>query len=38
MTELVVTDNICFNFFLKDASDEEPDISGDRELKKLGPR
>ena len=32
-TELIVINNICFKFFLKDASDEEPEISGERELK-----
>ena len=35
MTGLIVTDNIYF--FLKDASDEQPEISGERELKNLGP-
>jgi len=38
MKEVVVTDDIRFKFFLKDASDEEPEISGERELKNLGPR
>lgn len=33
MTELTVTDNTCFTFFFKDASDKEPEISGERELK-----
>ena len=34
MTELIVTDNICFKFFsLKDAMDEEPEISVEREFK-----
>ena len=27
----------AFMFFLKDASEEEPEISGERELKNLGP-
>ena len=34
----VVADNRTFkNFFLKDARDEEPVISGERELKNFGP-
>jgi len=37
MTELIFTGNICFKFFLKDASDEQPEISDKRELKNLGP-
>ena len=37
--ELIVTDNISFKvFFLKDASDKGPQISGERELKNFGPR
>ena len=39
MTELIVSNNICFKFFfLKDASDEESNISGEKELTNLGPR
>ena len=35
LVELVITDNRCFKFFLKDARDEEPEISGEREFKKF---
>jgi len=34
-TEFIVINNICFKFFLKDANNEEPEISGERELKIL---
>ena len=38
ITELIITGYICFlGFFLTDASDDEPEISGERELKSLGP-
>ena len=45
MTSLIQYENrvnscklkMLLGFFLKDASEEEPEISGERELKNLGP-
>ena len=37
LTELVVANNTFLSVFPKDSRDEEPVISGERELKNFGP-